>query len=431
MATKLNAAFVERVTQIEPPTKDKTYYDVVLPRFLLRVRPSRKEGALCAAGYYVKYRTATGQSRKIWVGNPLTMSIDAARAAARKTLGQVDIGGDPAKERASEREAWTVGDAVAAYRASRDFTRKTPFVQYNDGCTFDNHILHHLASTKLADIDVSALKRFMHKVETDPRVGKRKRRLGGDGIARKAARMLSVVLSWAVLESKLASNPLKGNMKLRGDGTRDTIIAAPEEYARLFTAMDELIVAGKPPLRPFTRAFIVIAALTGMRRSELQKLRWGNVDLDNQRLTLHDTKGAKLARSGPKTENVSLPWRAVMALASIKPDDALPHELVFVPLQGKHIAVNIDWRRIRKVAGLPADLTLHGLRHSVGTAAIVAGLSLPETQKLLRHRNPSTTSRYIHLAEQHQARLQERAMAHLDPEPERPAVPLRLIPKIT
>jgi integrase len=271
----------------------------------------------------------------------------------------------------------------------------------------------------------------MRKIETDTRIGKSKRRLGGDGIVRKTARLLSQLLNWAVDEQRLPINPLKGNMKLKGDGERDTVISTPEEYARLFAAMDDLVVNGKPRLRPDARAFITIAALTGMRRSELQNLTWGNVDLEGRRLTLHNTKGAKLARSGPRTQTVSLPPRAAEALADLKPDDALPHELVFVPLQGKTIAVNIDWRRIRAAAGLPADLTLHGLRHSIGTAAVIAGMNQFEIQKLLRHKKVSTTARYIHLAEQQQNRLQDRAMAHLDPEPKPPASPLRLVPKIT
>jgi hypothetical protein len=68
------------------------------------------------------------------------------------------------------------------------------------------------------------------------------------------------------------------------------------------------------------------------------------------------------------------------------------------------IEINRDWLRIRKAAGLPADLTLHGLRHSVGTVAVIAGMSAPEVQKLLRHRNIGATAKYLHLADR--ARLQ-------------------------
>jgi integrase len=65
---------------------------------------------------------------------------------------------------------------------------------------------------------------------------------------------------------------------------------------------------------------------------------------------------------------------------------------------------------------LPPELTLHGLRHSIGTNAVLAGLTAPEVQALLRHRNASTSTKYIHLADQHRARLQDRVVATLLPD---------------
>ena len=78
------------------------------------------------------------------------------------------------------------------------------------------------------------------------------------------------------------------------------------------------------------------------------------------------------------------------------------------------MSVNHDWRRIRSEAGLPDDLVLHSLRHSIGTAGIVAGMSTAEVGKMLRHRSPTVTARYIHLADR--SRLQDRAIAGLIPD---------------
>jgi integrase len=256
----------------------------------------------------------------------------------------------------------------------------------------------------------------MRSIEADKRTNSRNRKLGGPGAARKAVRVLSSLLTWAVSEGRLERNPIIGNLRLTGDNQRETIIGAPEEYARLYAAMDDLVANGEPPLRPMVRAFVIVAAMTGARRGELQGLRWRDIDLDAARVTLHGTKGSKLAKKGPKIERMGLPWRAVEALAAIRFEGALPSDLVFVPFRGEKMSVNRDWNRIRDAAGLPADLTLHGLRHSVGTAAVIAGLSLPEIQQLLRHRSPTMTSRYIHLAER-QTSFQERATAHLDPKP--------------
>ena len=112
------------------------------------------------------------------------------------------------------------------------------------------------------------------------------------------------------------------------------------------------------------------------------------------------------------------------ALGAIRPQDALPTDLIFVPMRGDRTSINRNWNRVRDAAELPADLTLHGLRHSVGTAAVITGRSLPEVQRLLRHRNVSVTSRYIHLAER-QTNLQDRATAHFDPQPNVISLPKR------
>ena len=44
---------------------------------------------------------------------------------------------------------------------------------------------------------------------------------------------------------------------------------------------------------PNDKAFIKFAFFTGLRKSELFNLTWDNVDIDNKRIFLYDTKGGK------------------------------------------------------------------------------------------------------------------------------------------
>ena len=187
MATKLTAAFVREVTEEEPPAKATAYFDTEVRRFYLEVRPAARPGEPAAATYFVKYVAPGGGRRAIKVGSPRTMDLDEARVAARKVLGRVDNGGDPAAERTALRQAWTAGEAVEAYRASDEFKRKTAASQYNDGRVLDNHIVHRLGREKLSAIDVPAVRRLMRAVEGDKRTNSRKRRLGGKGAARKSS----------------------------------------------------------------------------------------------------------------------------------------------------------------------------------------------------------------------------------------------------
>ena len=154
----------------------------------------------------------------------------------------------------------------------------------------------------IAPFDVPAVRRLMRSIEADKRTNSRNRKLGGPGAARKAVRVLSSLMTWAVGEGRLERNPIIGNLRLTGDNQRETIIGAPEEYARLYAAMDDLVASGD--LRPMVRAFIVVAALTGARRGELQGLRWGDVDLE-----AHGSRCAgRRAPSSPRRARSSSSW---------------------------------------------------------------------------------------------------------------------------
>jgi integrase len=351
-------------------------------------------------------------------GDPRTMSLDALRSAARAALAIVDAGGDPAAERASRKAAWAVQDLWEHYRASPEFARCTPESRATISSGFTAHILPRIGNERLDKIDVPTVRRLMHAVATDTREYHRGLRLGGAGAARKTARTLSAALGWAVNEGQIERNPLQGALRIGADGTRETTITSPEEYARLFATMDAMVAEGK--LRPTVRAFVVVAALTGARRGELHRLTWGQVDLAERRVTLSDTKGGRLMKKqgGIRTEVLSIPPLAAAALSAVRgaAGGGSPDALVFPPAKGQRLHITLDWRRIRAAANLPSELTLHGLRHSIGTAAVLAGLTAPEVQAMLRHRNISTSAKYIHLADQHRARLQDRVVATLVPD---------------
>jgi integrase len=411
MQAKLLAEAVRVLTRQVPPARETTIFDTVLARFALRVRPPAAPGRPWSSLYFVRYVGPDGRERKLKIGSPATMDLDTARKAARETLAVVDRGGDPATARAEARTRWNVGQAVESYLASAEFARKTPKVQSCDAATLRLHVAHRLRHLPLAQLDVPQARKLLRAIEADTRINSRGRRLGGAGAARKAARVWSAMLTWCVHEGQLTRNPLIGTLRLTGDGTRETVITEPAQYAALFAAMDDMVAAGQ--LRATSRSFITAAALTGMRRGELQALTWGQVDLARLRITLTTSKGAKLARGGLKQETIALPAFAAAALAAIRPADTADSDRVFLPRRGARIAINRDWLAVRAHAGLPADLTLHGLRHSAGTVAVMSGLSGPEVQRMLRHRNIGTTAKYVHLAET--ARLQDRALGHLAP----------------
>jgi integrase len=413
MQDKWTIELFRRFADRDPPSRDESIFDTVVQRVAIRRKPATQAGGRWPTWAFIRYTAPDGSERRMKCGDPRTMGPDEIRKRAKALLAIVDAGGDPARDQRNLRAAWTVAQAAEAYLGSAEFAKKTRKVRSGDTSTINNHIVHRLAGEKLSSIDVPMVKRLLRAVEGDTRLNARKRKLGGPGAARKVARTLSSLLTWAVGEGHLPRNPIIGNLRLNGDGSRDTVLDRREQYAALFAAMAALVEDGE--LRQQSQVFITVKACTGMRRGELQHLRWGQVDLVGRRITLTLTKGGRLARSGPKVETISLPELAAAALMSIRPERPAPEDQVFVPLQGDVIEINRDWLKVRAKAGLPEELTLHGLRHSAGTVAIIAGLSTAEVQKLLRHRNISTTAKYIHLAEASRSRLQDRAMAGVLP----------------
>ena len=56
-----------------------------------------------------------------------------------------------------------------------------------------------------------------------------------------------------------------------------------------------------------------------------------------------------------------------------------------------------SWLPIRERAGLPADFTFHGLRHTCASLALAAGVPVTDVSVMLGHRNAAITmSIYAH-----------------------------------
>jgi integrase len=425
---RITASLVRKLLDA-PPAKDTSVFDVVMQRFALRVKPPRRPGAKPAAWFFVRYTSREGTERRKKVGDPTTMSVDEARRAARAVLAVVDAGGDPRAEQRRRRATPTIRQLAQQYLGSPEFSEKTLKVQANDRARIKTHIVQHIGPEKADAVTSAVVRRLRRLVETDTRTNNRKRRLGGPGAARKVIRLLSALLRWAKDNGHIHELPFTlRELDLGGDGARDAVITSSEEYARLFDTMAGMVAAGS--LRPEVRAFFALVASTGLRRGEAQELRWGQVNLGRRQITLTNSKGAKLARGRgkvqSKTEIVGLPPIAAFVLAEIMPETPAETALVFAPSQGEQLSVNRDWIAVREAAGLPADLTLHGLRHSVGTVGATSGMSMPELQALLRHKQPSTTSRYIHMA-QMAGGLADKAMGGVLPSVDAPSaiVPLR------
>lgn len=134
------------------------------------------------------------------------------------------------------------------------------------------------------------------------------------------------------------------------------------------------------------RAPLALAAFTGMRRGELLALRWMDVDLENRRVYLRETKNGSL-------RVLALNSLAVGVLATL-PQGA-PGDMVLADVDGQRLSVYT--RRVFARVGIQ-DASFHSLRHTTASWLVMQGVDLYAVGQLLGHRTPRMTQRYAHLS---------------------------------
>lgn len=185
----------------------------------------------------------------------------------------------------------------------------------------------------------------------------------------------------AVTEGWLIRNPFNSGPPLisTADERRRERILTPDEEKSLLAACS---VRQRAHLRP-----LVIAALdTGMRKGELLKLRWKEVDLEGHVIHVRafHTK-TMTARDVPVSGRLLAELRR---LWEVSPKDA--DALVF----GIRDNVRLAFDSARSEAKL-SDVRFHDLRHTAATRLAQKGLSLAEVGRVLGHSQPATTYRYV------------------------------------
>ena len=173
-------------------------------------------------------------------------------------------------------------------------------------------------------------------------------------------------------------------IKLPRVDNRKTEFLTAEEMQRLMEAI-------KKDKHPQAGNLMLMALYTGMRRGELFKLQWQDIDQENNFITLREPKGGK-------AQKIPLNERAKQVLQNIKRGKGA--SFIFPGNLGKQRSnINRAINVIKTAAGLPADFRpLHGLRHTYASMLASSGaVDLYTLQKLLTHKDHRMTERYAHL----------------------------------
>jgi integrase len=157
----------------------------------------------------------------------------------------------------------------------------------------------------------------------------------------------------------------------------------PDQLSSLLRAIDE-------DKNTQAANMMKLALYTGMRRGELFKLKWSDIDLQRGFIHIRAPKGGT-------DQKIPLNDGAKNVLENHPRSRS---QLVFPGRGGKQRTdIKHQVNRIKEKAGLPEDFrALHGLRHVYASMLASSGkVDLYTLQKLLTHKSPAMTQRYAHL----------------------------------
>ncbi|MBI1797182.1 MAG: tyrosine-type recombinase/integrase [Candidatus Eisenbacteria bacterium] len=139
----------------------------------------------------------------------------------------------------------------------------------------------------------------------------------------------------------------------------------------------------------------------GLRVGEVALLRREDVDLDRGRIVIKRLKG------GAWTEQPLFSATARLLRRYLAERDVAPNDPLFRGRLGalKKRQIQSLFVRYRDLAGLDRRYTCHGLRHSIATHLLDAGVALEFVQDHLGHQSIRSTSIYARVTHQHRVAL--------------------------
>lgn len=205
--------------------------------------------------------------------------------------------------------------------------------------------------------------------------------------------LLRAILRHAVRARRLEAAALPDIRALKTNNRRVRYLNDDEE---------RLLLAALPEhLRPLA----LIAMHTGMRKSELLRLAWDDVDL------VSDSVWVREAKSG-EGRRIPLSATARKALAELRArrrerlrervvNRHLAGGRVFAAAHGGYLTnLNRDWGAAIGRAGLEG-FRFHDLRHTFASRLVMTGVDLYRVQTLMGHKTQAMTLRYAHLSPRH------------------------------
>jgi len=186
--------------------------------------------------------------------------------------------------------------------------------------------------------------------------------------------MLMKAVDWEMIET----NPAK----------KVSLLTENNERARYVTKkeIEKLYECSADHLKPI----ILTALFTGMRKNEILKLKWEDIDFE---------QGIIFVRNSRNNEMREIPINDQPMLTLRSKKFKLPY--VFVKEdRARYISTRTSFRNAAKRAKIN-DFRFHDLRHTFALHLVMSGVDLTTVKDRLGHKTINMTLRYTHLSPDH------------------------------
>ena len=235
-------------------------------------------------------------------------------------------------------------------------------------------IFRHLREeTPITEVGTDVLRAFIRARQRDT-VGGTERAVSPNTILAHR-RAFSLVFKHALQQGWIDRNPLEVTKWPREVETKRDWLTKEELRALLARIGEESLE---------DRDVVLLAAWTGLRRSELARLRVEDVDLDGGRLWI---------RGKTRSEDYGFPAQLRPALERLV---ARAEGGLLVP--GGPQRITLVFRKWAQRLREPR-FHAHALRHSLATALLRDGVPIQVVQRVMRHKRITTTMIYTHIAD--------------------------------
>jgi integrase len=312
---------------------DAFIWDDDLPGFGVRLRGESRR-------WIVQYRFGVAQRRES-LGDIRRVTLDDARRIARQRFAQVELGVDPAAERAKGRAVTAEVAATLKTIAARYLESKRAVLRPATYNAAERYFRIHWAP--LHNRPISAITRAEVALRLQGIV-----KAHGRVAAARARTNLLALLAWAMREGIVESNvAVATNNPALGLPSRERVLDSGE-IKRIWAACGDDDFG----------AIVRLLLLSGQRRNEIADLRFSEVDFDAATITLPP---ARTKNGRPHIVPLSA---AALTILKARPRD---RDLVFGSGDRGFTTWSHGKRALDAAVGALPPWTLHDLRRSAAT----------------------------------------------------------------